>query len=84
MYSIEWKKTAAKSMRKIDQKARTEIINSVEKLRDWPHCQNVKPLRNHRFPFRLRVGRYRVFFSAENAIQIIFIEEVKKRDERTY
>lgn len=35
-------------------------------------------------PYRLRVGRYRIFFSNDDAISIITIEEVKKRDDRTY
>jgi mRNA interferase RelE/StbE len=30
------------------------------------------------------VGRYRVFFNFEGKVQVVLIEEVKKRDERTY
>jgi hypothetical protein len=33
---------------------------------------------------RLRVGRYRVFFNVCERIEIVLVEEVKKRDERTY
>ena len=84
MFSVEWRKTAAESLRKIDRTARVEIVNAVEGLAKWPDCKNVKRLRNHKYPYRLRVGRYRVFISTETAIRIIFIEEVKKRDERTY
>ena len=36
------------------------------------------------YDFRLRVGRYRVFFDFDGQIKIIAIQEVKKRDERTY
>jgi mRNA-degrading endonuclease RelE of RelBE toxin-antitoxin system len=32
----------------------------------------------------LRVGRYRVFFNVHEQIEIVMVEEVKKRDERTY
>jgi len=30
------------------------------------------------------VGNYRVFFEFDGAVRIVSIEEVKKRDERTY
>ena len=32
----------------------------------------------------MRVGQYRILFNYEEIIKIISIEEVKKRDERTY
>ena len=34
--------------------------------------------------YRMRVGRYRVLFDHDDFIKIIEIQEVKKRDERTY
>lgn len=34
--------------------------------------------------YRLRWGKYRIIFLIEKTAKIIFIEEVKKRDERTY
>jgi mRNA interferase RelE/StbE len=45
---------------------------------------NVKRLRSHDYDYRLRVGNYRVFFDVEKTVEIVWIEEVKKRDERTY
>ena len=44
-------------------------------------ASNIKKLRNRR-GYRLRVGKWRVFFS--DSLTILYIEEVKKRDERTY
>lgn len=32
----------------------------------------------------VRVGNYRVFFEYDGAVCIVNIEEVRKRDERTY
>jgi mRNA interferase RelE/StbE len=32
----------------------------------------------------MRVGRYRVLFDDKESIQVIAIQEVKKRDNRTY
>ena len=45
---------------------------------------DVKELRGHQYQYRLRVGRYRVLFDHDSGIKIVFIQEVKKRDERTY
>ena len=52
-----------------------------ENKADW---NQVKQLVNHKYDYRMRVGRYRVLFNCENEVKIIRIEEVKKRDERTY
>ena len=39
---------------------------------------------NHRYAYRMRVGSYRVLFNILETVEIISIEEVRKRDERTY
>jgi mRNA-degrading endonuclease RelE of RelBE toxin-antitoxin system len=58
---------------------------ATRKLADWPDCRNVKALVG-RPGYRLRVGRYRVLFvvDAEQHPVVVQIQEVKKRDERTY
>lgn len=85
MYEIDWKKKARKQLDKIaDRQTRVEIKNAVVTLVDLPKATQVKKLTNHQFGYRLRVGRYRVFFDVAEAIQIVSIEEVKKRDDRTY
>lgn len=84
MYKIEWEKKAIKQLIQIPSKDRKTVTEAVKSLTDWPDCQNVRALQNHRYPYRLRVGRYRVFFEVENSLKVICIEEVKKRNERTY
>ncbi|AEA71714.1 hypothetical protein AK973_5747 [Pseudomonas brassicacearum] len=49
-----------------------------------PDAANVKALVGHDYAYRLRVGRYRVMFDWDGAIKIVSIQEVRKRDERTY
>jgi len=61
------------------------IITAVEGLATTDGWRNVKALINHQYMFRLQVGRFRVFFDLEqNEVKIYLIQEVKKRDERTY
>ena len=85
MNTINWQPRALKQLRKIDAQASKQIRSAVtEDLADLSTARNVKMLTNHEYPYRLRVGSYRVFFEFDGAIRIVTIEEVRKRDERTY
>lgn len=86
MNEIQWKPKALTQLRKIPAQAGAAIRRSVnEELVDLANARNVKALVNHDYGYRLRVGGYRVFFDFEGgATCIISIEEVRKRDERTY
>ena len=85
MNKIIWNKRALKQLRKIPTKISKAIITAVEDLPTTGGWRNVKPLTNHKYMYRLRVGRFRVFFDLEqNEVKIYLIQEVKNRDERTY
>lgn len=85
MIKIDWKRKAAKQLGKLPKQEQVRIVVSTDALQNWPDCSNVKKLTNFDYDYRLRVGRYRVFFNlVEGEVSIIEIEEVKKRDERTY
>ncbi|MBV1788632.1 type II toxin-antitoxin system RelE/ParE family toxin [Marinobacterium sp. D7] len=86
-HSVEWKPKAVKQAKRLAKQDRIRIVKKVTDLADWPACMSssdIKPLRNHTHQYRLRVGNYRVLFDVETGLRIISIEEVKKRDERTY
>lgn len=85
MSKIEWNKRAYKQLKKLPLKVQTAVIHAVEQLPEPDGWRNVKSLKNHQYNYRLRVGRYRVLFDLEeDEIKVYFIQEVKKRDERTY
>jgi len=86
MFKIEWTKRAVKQLSKIQpQNQRRAIGRSVEALQTDPiNHVNVKALTNHDQGYRLRVGNYRVLFNIQQSLEIIKIEKVVKRDERTY
>lgn len=87
MNSIFWTPKAAKQLRKIDRQHQDTIRDGVGNLADMPNCsgsQNIKALTNHQYGYRLRIGNYRVLFDWDVEIRIIDIQEVRKRDERTY
>ncbi len=86
MFEVVYRPRAAKQLKKLRNPAAiAEIQAGAESLCYWPDCKNVKALSAHVYPYRLRVGNYRIFFTVQNdVVQVIYIEEVRKRDERTY
>lgn len=85
MNAIDWQPKALRQLRKVDAHAGKQIRAAVStELLDLSKARNVKALTNHEYGYRLRVGNYRVFFDFDGAVRIVSIEEVKKRDERTY
>ncbi len=82
---VEWTNKARKQVRKLkDPTVINRVLRGIDELEADSHNIDIKPLLNHQYTHRLRVGNYRVFLSINEIIQITFIEEVKKRDERTY
>ena len=85
MFTILWKRKAQKQLLKISKtEIKEAIATAIEKLTQFPHIQQAKALTNHQYGYRLRVGNYRVLFDVDTTVQIIAIEEVKKRDDNTY
>jgi mRNA interferase RelE/StbE len=84
MNSIEWKRKALKQLRKIPNPTKALIAEKVGALENVDAAANVKKLMGHQYDYRLRVGNYRIFFNHTVLIEIVFIEEIRKRDERTY
>jgi mRNA-degrading endonuclease RelE of RelBE toxin-antitoxin system len=86
MNTIEWSKKASKQLRDIPKTDGKRIVKKVEELENFPNTMrlDITALESHDHSYRLRVGRYRVLFDFDDEIKIISVEEVKKRDERTY
>jgi mRNA-degrading endonuclease RelE of RelBE toxin-antitoxin system len=84
MNEVTYSKKAAKQLRKLQPSDSKAVRCECNKLANMPECANVKALSNHEYRYRLRVGNFRVFFDFDGAAHIVSIEEVKKRDERTY
>jgi mRNA interferase RelE/StbE len=82
MHTIKWNTKALRQLRKIrDINTRETIYNAVDDLKNFPNCSNIKKIKGQE-EYRLRVGRWRVFFT--QALEILYIEEVKIRNENTY
>jgi mRNA-degrading endonuclease RelE of RelBE toxin-antitoxin system len=82
--ALKYQNRALRQLRKLPLADSKEIFTACRKLENFPACQGVKALTNHLYQYRLRVGKYRVFFNFDGAVHIVSVEEVKKRDEHTY
>ncbi len=84
-YTVQWTRNAAKQASKLPQLERIRIVAAVGRLANWPDCSlDIKKLQGHAHQYRLRVGRYRVLFEVETGVRVVRVEQVRKRDERTY
>jgi mRNA-degrading endonuclease RelE of RelBE toxin-antitoxin system len=86
MKKVTWKNRARKQMKRIPKNYRVKILEDDSRLKTFPDCQdlNIKALSNHDYEYRLRVARYKILFDNRKTLKIIEIQEVKKRDDRTY
>ena len=80
-----WQPKAIKQLKKLGNKdAQTKILKATAGLVQFPNVPRVIALTNHVHGYRIRVGNYRVLFNVLDVIEVISIEEIKKRDENTY
>ena len=86
MNQIIWHNRARKQMKRIPKNYRETILESVDQLAAFSDCKqlDIAELKNHKYDYRLRVGRYRILFDFAEIVKIVYIQEVKKRDDRTY
>ncbi len=84
MNRIDWAPRAVRQILKLEAADQKSIRTGVETLRKFPGCPNIKRLVDQDSQYRLRVGRFRVFFDFDGAAHIVHIEQVRQRDEHTY
>lgn len=84
MNTISWTRKAVKQLLKLHPHHQAQVRDAVTQLSAMPDVTSVKALVQHHYGYRLRVGNYRVLFDWDGSVKIVSIEEVKKRDERTY
>ena len=71
MYSIKWEERALRETEKLGRSISARIFKKVDNLRENLNSSDIKKLKGSD-KFRLRVGDYRVIFSVENDLIIIW------------
>lgn len=83
--TILWQPQALRQLRELQAGDNLLVRTAVQReLADLSASRQVKALVGHEYGYRLRVGRWRVLFDFDGEVHIVSIEEVRKRDERTY
>lgn len=78
---IRYSKKALKFLAKQEKSAVNRITAAIVKLTISPPEGDIKPLQGSGDKMRLRVGGYRViyWYSEENGLEILFIDEIGNR-----
>ena len=74
-YSISWRKSTKKDLRKIQKEHIVRIVKAVESLANSPYPEGSIKLIGSEFTYRIRVGDYRIIY--EVLEKIIRIEVIK-------
>lgn len=78
-YRIEWKKSALRELKRLDQQAVPRVIAAVESLSTGPTPQGVRKLHGSNRTYRLRIGDYRVIYDLFESRLVIEIVRVRHR-----
>ena len=87
MYAVDIAPKAKRQLKKLAKKQRAiylDVARAIDSLEHYPNVKGVKSLVNHDYQYRLRVGNFRILFNAYSSVEIIEVQEVKKRNESTY
>lgn len=71
MFKLEWKESAIKDTKKLEKNISFRIYKKVNELKNGFQLQDIKRLKGSD-EFRLRVGDYRILFSVEGNVIIIW------------
>jgi mRNA interferase RelE/StbE len=78
-YSIEWKSSAKKELRRLPKKVINNIITTIEKLANDLHPVGSKKIIGTEHTYRQRIGDYRILYSIESSRLVIAIIRVGHR-----
>ena len=80
MFQLEYKKSALKSLKKIDATSQERILKAVLQLKENPYPAGHKKLKGQDQELcRIRVGDYRVIYIIENGELTIFVLTIGHR-----
>ena len=79
-YSIEIKKSAAKEIEKLPKTMMLRVLEKIKGLSSEPRPLGCKKLSGDE-KYRIRVGNYRILYSIENEMLVVYVVKVGHRRE---
>jgi mRNA interferase RelE/StbE len=77
-YSLAFKKSVAKDLRKFPRKDVKRILECIERLREYPRSEGCIKLSGQE-RYRVRIGVYRIIYEIQDSRLIILIVKVAHR-----
>jgi mRNA interferase RelE/StbE len=78
-FSLQWRKSTRKDLRRIPREAVSRIIAEVVKLGDEPLPHGSEKLTGSERTYRIRIGDYRVVYELLRDAKIVEIQRVRHR-----
>ena len=79
LYSIEWKRSAAKELKQLPKNAIQKALSVVEELTVNPHPASSRKLSGTDHTYRIRFGDYRLIYNVMEQVLIIEVIRVGYR-----
>ncbi len=79
-YSIEIKKSAAKEIEKLPKTMMLRVLKKIKGLSSEPRPVGCKKLSGDE-KYRIRIGNYRILYSIEDEILVVYVVKVGHRRE---
>ena len=80
-YSVRWKKSAQKELKKLNKKLILKILEFAENLAEDPYPDGCRKLRGSQHTYRFRIGDYRIVYDIQSDILTIEIIRIGHRKE---
>lgn len=78
-YRVEWKRSAAKELKKLPPSVILRILDSVRGLAEDPYPHGARKLAGSDQSYRIRIGDYRVVYTVEDDFLLVQIIRVGHR-----
>ncbi|MDQ3323275.1 MAG: type II toxin-antitoxin system RelE/ParE family toxin [Acidobacteriota bacterium] len=84
IYTVIFKPSVAKQLRRINNKEQKKIVAAAENLASEPRPHGYKKLVGGEGFYRIVIGDYRIIYEIDDDVLIVSVLRVAKRNERTY
>lgn len=79
MYRIQIVKSALKELSKLPSKEALKITRKINDLKDEPRPSGCVKLTGSNNEYRIRIGNYRVLYTIEDKVLLVYIFKVRNR-----
>lgn len=80
MYTVKFKKSASKELRKLPNQYLNTVISAIDQLEEKPRPEGCKKLKGlSEDIWRIRISNYRVLYAIHDEIKIISIRKISHR-----